>query len=541
MVSALPAASAVVDEPAHLMAGWLALTRAELRVNREHPPLAKALAALPLLALGTATPPIEGGAASITSEDFEFGYARRFLYQANDADRLLWWARLPIIGLTLCGGALLFWWGRALLGDWGALVALALFAFEPNLLAHGRLVTTDMGAAVLTLASLAALERASGLQASLLRRSLPAGLCLGLALACRFSCLLAVPLMAASLALDRRPGTHGRWPLATATIVIALCVVNLAYGFSGTLVPLAADPVAGPLRSWPLASLESDPVFRWTPLPLPRLYVEGLDLARTKNATVEGPSYLNGTISASGFWTYFAQALAMKTPLPLLLLAACGSILVLVRRPWRAEAAWALLPVLGLVVLTTALTKAQIGLRYILPVTPFLCLLGGAAAAQAGVLLRPRRWPAVLACLALVGWQAAAVLRIHPYHLAYFNEAAGGPDAGYRHLVDSNLDWGQDLPGLRAWLADQEALPLHLYYFGSAPPEHHGLRAAMAPGPGWYAVSATHLMGVYLPDRDYLAPFRNMAPAARIGHSIFVYKLETVPDFLRVPIRRGVT
>jgi len=541
MLAALPAASAVVDEPAHLTAGWLALTQAEPRANREHPPLVKLLAALPLLGLGVTTPARSSVKTPVTSEDFEFDYSRLFLYISNDADRLLWWARLPVIFLTLCGAVALCAWARSLIGDWGAVAALALYCFEPNLLAHGRLVTTDMAAAVFTLASFAALERAAGRTGSWLSRAVLPGLCLGAALSSRYSCLLAVPLLGLSLWLDRRPATHARGGLAVATLLIALCVVNLFYGFGGTPIPLGADPVGGPLKSWPLASMEAHPILKWTPLPLPRLYLEGLDLARYKNTHVEGPSYLNGVISRSGFWSYFVQALSMKTPLALLLLACVGCLLVLLRRPLRAEAIWVLLPAAGLLGMTTVLTTAQIGLRYVLPVIPLLCILGGAAAGRAGVIMRPARWVAIPLVAALLAWQAASVLRVHPYHLAYFNEAAGGPQNGYRHLVDSNLDWGQDLGGLARWMRVQQSAPVHLYYFGTADPEYYGLARRSPPEPGWYAVSATHLMGVYLPDPDYLAPFRTMAPAARIGHSIFVYRLENVPPFLRVPIGRSAS
>jgi len=163
MITAIPHTSAVVDEPAHLTSGYLSLVEGDLTVNREHPPFIKALAALPLLGLHPALPALPStreDPKARSSEDFEFDYSRRFLYKVNDADRLLRVARLPIVALTLFGGAALFFWARALFGDSAALAALALYAFEPNLLAHGRLVTTDMGAAVFALVSFACLQRA---------------------------------------------------------------------------------------------------------------------------------------------------------------------------------------------------------------------------------------------------------------------------------------------------------------------------------------------------------------------------------------------
>ncbi|HEY3176138.1 MAG TPA: glycosyltransferase family 39 protein [Candidatus Polarisedimenticolia bacterium] len=539
----MPSASAVVDEPAHLTAGYLALTQRDLTVNREHPPLVKALAALPLLFMHPAVPQEPVGGPPRSSEDYEFAASREFLYRLNDADRLLYAARLPIVALTLGCGAILFLWGRAMFGGTAGLAALALYSFEPNLLAHGRLVTTDMGAALFTLATLACLERAL---APGTRRGggwiVACGACLGLGMASRYSVALLIPPLAMALALDpRSPSWRVRGSRLIVIISTAVLTVSLCYaGWTGslTLFPLAADPVGGPFQTEPLRSMETGALLRWTPIPLPRLYLEGLDLARHKNAEVEGPGYLNGQYSRRGWWSYFILALGMKTTLPFLTLAAPGLALIAfgARRIARAiPFAYVLAPAAGLVALTTALTSAQIGLRYVLPVLPLLCLAGGWLLAE---IWRLGRFAGRAVGIALLLWHAWSALAIHPYHLAYFNEAAGGPDRGYLHLVDSNLDWGQDLPGLREFMKERGLSRINLYYFGTADPDYYGIERAVPPEPGYYAVSATHLMGVYLPQRDYLAPFRSMRPETTIGHSILIYHLEEVPAFLRVPIRR---
>lgn len=551
MVTAMPYASAVVDEPAHLTAGYLALARGDLVVNREHPPLIKTLAALPLLTIRPALPPLPEAAAGDagtprSSEGFEFDYARRFLYQANDADRLLRAARLPIVALTLLAGAVLFLWmrslcGGAMAGEVAATTALALFVFEPNLLAHGRLVTTDAGAAFFSLATFVCLERclAAG-TASTRRWAIGAGASLGLALLSRFSSLLLVPLMLCAALIDRRTPAGTRALHVAIALLIAVIVVNLGYGFTGGLFPLAHAPIGGPLASEPLASMESSPLLRWTPIPLPRLYVEGLDLARYKNQFVEGPGYLNGSYSREGWWSYFILALAMKTTLPMLGLACLGLGIALAgplagAGRGRASAgstlaAYIALPALGLLFMITATTRAQIGLRYALPVIPFLCAAGGAAAAH---LVRLAPLAGRLALAPLIVWHMICALAIHPYHLAYFNELSGGPDRGYLHLVDSNLDWGQDLVGVGQFVRQNGLERINLFYFGTADPAYYGLQRPPRPEPGYYAVSATHLMGVYLPDHDYLAAFRALRPVTRIGHSIFVYKLDDVPPSIK--------
>jgi len=550
MLAAAPSASAVVDEPAHLTSGVLALAQGDLTVNREHPPLAKILAALPVMLLHPVLPPVRAEDPPRASEDFEFSYSRRFLYETNDADRLLAAARKPIMALSLAAGLLVWLWGRRLLGATAALAGLALTVFEPNLLAHGRLVTTDMAATLFTLGAFAALERTlAGSAAGRPTRlwTIASGTALGLGLLSRFSCVLAVPLLGLAAAVDARGALRSRGITFVVVVLIALAVVNGFYLAAGQgsvrmLFPLAQEPVTGPLRTAPLAGLEASPLMRWLPLPLPRLYLEGLDLARYKNLYQEGPSYLNGRYSEDGFWSYFLQALAMKTTLPMLLLAVLGLLAMGLRAPPRRELlVWVLLPLAGTIAITTALSRAQIGLRYVLPAIPFLCLAGGAGAAAAidrSPAGTPWRRAAGTIVALLLAWHAGEALSIHPYHLAYFNEAAGGPDRGYRHLVDSNLDWGQDLVGLARFMRQRGLDRINLYYFGTADPAYYGITRNVPPQPGWFAISATHLMGVYLPDRDYLAPFRTMPTQATIGHSILLYRLDEVPPFLRNPIKR---
>jgi hypothetical protein len=184
----------------------------------------------------------------------------------------------------------------------------------------------------------------------------------------------------------------------------------------------------------------------------------------------------------------------------------------------------------------------NIGHRHLLPVYPFLFVGAGAAAAALWNARRGRA-AARAGLLLLLAWHAAGTLRVHPHHLAYFNELAGGPANGYKHLVDSNLDWGQDLIGLRAYM-ERNAVPrLKLLYFGTADPGYYGIACDRLPGyqppppstlvrevrPGdLVAVSATHLQGLYLePEVRALADqLRARRPLAVIGHTIFVYRAD---------------
>ena len=255
---------------------------------------------------------------------------------------------------------------------------------------------------------------------------------------------------------------------------------------------------------------------------LPEAYLYGAAFAdRHSRARF---AFLNGEVAVTGWWYFFPCAFALKTPLALFVLLALGAASV----AWRGRLApddgasgggacglyaaaplWVLLAVYGLFSLTA---KVNVGLRHLLPIYPALFILAGAAARW---IVWRRRLPAALAVAAALAFVAAS-LWIRPHYLAFFN-ALVGPERGYRHLVDSSLDWGQDLPGLAAWLeADAGArsgAPVYLAYFGSSSPASYGVRARALPSyhewrggaaaadldleAGLYCISATMLQSVY--------------------------------------------
>ena len=265
-----------------------------------------------------------------------------------------------------------------------------------------------------------------------------------------------------------------------------------------------------------------------------------------------------GEASSQGWPAYFPVALGVKTPLPTLLLALSGLVILLVRGQWRRQVMLWALPLLFLVMgLSGILT---IGYRHMLPAIPFLLLWAGNTTTWT-LSLAARKRAAGLAGLAvqglLVAWLAVGTLRIYPHYESFFNEMAGDWTNWSNILVDSNLDWGQDLPALRA-LMDQRGIErVNLAYFGKAVPEHYGVRYAPLPGylrfvegielsaynpyspePGWYAISATSLrLGLMQPESvDLYAFFRDREPDARAGYSIYLYNVQYPDD---VTVGRG--
>jgi hypothetical protein len=543
--------AATFDEGAHLPAGYTHLVLGDHRLNPEQPPLVKLLAAAPLLAVH---PVVRTDHIAWTAaRQWEFG--RRFLYAWNDGDRLLFLGRLPIVALTLLLIASIHARTRRLAGAWAAAIALGLAALSPSLLAHGNLVTTDVALALFVLLAVCAFDRL--LERVTWGRLVATGLAVGAALATKFSGLVLVPLLLVlgavgiggkrplELALVRPPRTlNGTLRKARVVLMLqaaiaamALVVIWASYGFRGALSP---DPtVRAELRK----VLEEPKEHSWQ-----RAIVAAADAAVVPEDYARGllfvmkhserrPTFLCGRLSESGFPHYFLATFLLKTPIPLLLLVLVA-VFRIPRLPPRTAAFLWVPPALYFAV---ALSRGlQIGHRHLLPVLPFLLVAAGEAAAA---LVRWRR-PVGVVLVALLGaWYAFGTLRNHPLHLAYFNEAAGGPENGWKVLVDSNLDWGQDLKRLKAWMAARGVEKIKLSYFGSADPAYYGIDCARLPGysaphpprvtrqirPGdIVAVSATNLQGVYLDpeDRPLMARLRRLEPVGRAGQSILIYRAD---------------
>lgn len=535
----LPRQSATFDEGAHLPAGYAALALGDYRMNPEHPPLLKLWAAAPLLALQ----PRLDTADESWQRGRQWRFGHRFLYDWNDADRLLFWGRWPIVALACALIAAVFFWARRQGGGEGgapALAALFLAALSPDLLAHGQLVTTDVGFTLfffLTVAGFAGLvERITW------ARVLGTGLALGAAAASKFSVVILPPLLLLLLAVavvrSARPDRLRRAAALAGCLLaagaLAWLTVWAAYRFRFTISP---DPAASALLDWgqvtpPPGLLRTAAGWMREHRVLPEGYLFGfLQVFRLSEAR---PAFLAGQVSSQGWWYYFPATFALKTPLALLALLGLSFAARSRVRGFLAYALWLPVAVYWLITLTRHL---NIGHRHLLPIYPFLFLLAGRA-----VLLARGRLRIGIAILGL--WYASAALRVAPHYLASFNELAGGPSHGYRWLVDSNLDWGQDLRNLKHFLDRERIERVKLSYFGTADPAYYGIPGELLPGhilpaparvtrqiaPGdVLAVSATNLQGIYLEDpRDLalMALLRTRRPFAEVGYSLLLYRAD---------------
>ncbi|HZI95376.1 MAG TPA: glycosyltransferase family 39 protein [Patescibacteria group bacterium] len=512
--------SATYDESVHIFSGWRILTQGDFATNHEHPPLMKALAALPLVIMGASPPRTE-----MKRESDEWNVAHDFVYHANDGDRILRAARLPIALVATAMACAVYGYTAAAMGTFAGLVALALLVFEPNILAHSGFVTTDLGNAAMTFFTFAAFVT------WLRRRSrgwlIGTGVLLGLALLTRFTAVLLVPILAICGVIHVVLEGRGRWrDLAVGLSLIALigvAVLNLGYGFGGSFSTLKSfTPESQKFREYAAGPLGG------VPLPVPLEYVRGFDHAEASGQ--RWWSYLFGQYSMTGWRHYYLAALAVKTPLPLLLLTGAGLLFWMRRGKDGLDPIQALLPQVPLLVYLFAFTLSgnlkNIGLRYILPVYPFMCIV----AAMTTRIDFDKAWRARLVC-AMVAWQVAVAAWMYPDYLTFFNLTVGGPSRGAEVLLDSNLDWGQDLKGLGRFISEKRIDKIYVDYFGRACLRYYGVRSTPDFEGGYIAVSATNLKGVYAEDKDRYRFLWSQTPAAVIGGSIFVYDTSRPADW----------
>jgi 4-amino-4-deoxy-L-arabinose transferase-like glycosyltransferase len=482
-VSSVLQESQIWDEAIYISSGYSYLKTGDYRLNREHPPLAKLLDALPLLALDPKLPLSD---RSWTAAD-EVAFGRLFLYGNRvSADAMLLAARSVTIVLAIALGALVFAWTNARAGPVAAAIALTLYAFDPNVIAHGRYATNDLPVALFCFAAAIAFERA--LKSGRLRSYALAGAALGAALATKLSALFLLPALAALIVV-----IPGKKRAAVAGVPIAIAI---AWAFMLLVARGDAALYAGGVR------------------------------ATFAHAGGGQLSYLFGMESTHGWWWYFPAAFALKSPVGLLALAAVAAFLLARHLREAGDLAVLAIPIAVYGALCL-FDRADIGIRYLLPIYPFLFALVGIVCA------RYANKALVVACLAAVVVESVAV---YPNYLPFFNALAGGPGAGPRYLLDSNVDWGQDAKRLAAWLGARGTETACVSYFGTVPLDYYGIDVISdAPhydayvrhtAPRCYvAVSANYLYGEAILGSSANRWLRGRVPVDKIGYSIYVYDL----------------
>jgi hypothetical protein len=538
------------DEGIEISSGYVFLKTGQNLLEPDHPPLARLLPALPLLWMN---PAIDVSHPSFRNNE-RIGFGTWFMYHNRvDAGRMLFAARLTVIATTLLLVLAAGLWVRSMFGAVAGLACAWLLAFDPTVIAHGRYAKQEMLVSLFAVLAMAAWGRY--LSTWKWRWAAFTGTLFGLALMSKFTAFFLVPVFIVTYALAHWWRARRFSPLRCLLVLVTLvlfaapvAVVTYAPEVA-KLAPAtrryrAAHPSARRLVDvkW-VTSEPAGTVVRTSH----RLGLQDHSLlvglvSFLDHNSVGHRGYLLGKLSETGWWYYFPVAFAVKTPLATLVALALAAALA-ARRLWisrrrlrsaiRFEVLLCAIPV-AVYVLSSMASRVDIGLRLLLPVYPFLFAL--AAAPLAGCRWRWRG--AAGAALGLL--LAVESLSIYPHYTAFFNVAVGGPGAGPRYLLDSNLDWGQDLPELHKYLAARGNPKLCLCFFSTADTAYYGIESYESVPRTWdfkereevdclAAVSATPLYNLYMQPRE-MTWLQGRTPVAKIGYSIYVFDL-----------RRGVT
>ena len=535
--------SLTFDEGDHMFAGYMMWHTGDYGLNPEHPPLVKLLATLPVLGRNLWVPPLMN--REFKSEAYLDG---RDWLARNDGDRnqLVFQMRLSAGLLAIAFSLVVFFAAREFFGEWAGLASLALAAFDPNILAHSALVTTDIGVSLFFLASICCFYRYVR-QPSWLRL-IVTGLVTGLLLSTKHSGIMIAPMLLLLIGCEIYATEKGMRRQTALRLCGAFCFISFIvvlvlwsfYGFRYSARPAGlkmsttlADYVA-PLGPHIAATINAIGGMHL----LPESYLIGLvDVARV---AAYYPTFVFNTNYAHGVWWYFPSVFAIKTTLGLLALTALA-VFAMATGKLRSnrELAFILVPAVFYFVVAM-FSNMNIGARHLLPFYAFIFILAGAGAATLAAL--NRRWLTV--CAVFVAAHVLSSLAVFPNFMAYANEAWGGPANVHNLLSDANVDWAQQLYQVKAWQDLHPNEECWFAYFAQPEiePETYGIRCHHLPTIDTYwlggtdnvppvingtvLISAGDLSGCEWPAASFnpYDAFRGMRPDESLDHAVFVYR-----------------
>ncbi len=581
--------SAIVDELAHIPAGFSYATILDYRLNPEHPPLLKAISGAFVRIM--ANPHFDTAVTSWKDDiNGQWGIGYSFLYgtPGNDADAIIYWARIPVILLAVFFGWILYRWLYRQFGAGTALLALAFYSFSPTILAHSRYMTTDLGASFgffIGIASfIALLEHPSW------RNAIIAGLCFGIAQLLKFSLVLLVPIDVILLIFwiislpDKKEllPTFGRLMIKIVlALVVALLVIWGVYGLLTYNYPQdrQLSDTSYILTSYgfrPAVNLDLSLIKNPLTRPLGH-YLLGVLMVQQRAAGGNTAFFL-GEVSARGSRLYFPLLYIVKEPLPLHIFS-----LFALWYAWRQLRIWRMrrrklapdtpslgesirrhiveiscVVMIGVYWFVSIKSPLNIGIRHVLPTFPFIYILvsrGVIGWVHTNFFPRFTSWreafstlfaaafrtlPRYALSLLLIIWFVFGTVTTAPHFLSFYNELAGGTTQGWKIAVDSNYDWGQDLKRLADFVDTNNISHIALDYFGGGVPSYYMKNRqerwwSSRPGQpkGWFAISATYRQGTFgAPAAGFVRDpgdtyewLKQYTPIARAGYSIFIYKL----------------
>ncbi|MBN1521989.1 MAG: glycosyltransferase family 39 protein [Candidatus Aureabacteria bacterium] len=536
--------SPTYDEVVHAPAGMTEILTGSHRLVNDHPPLFRYLLALPLFFHQPHVPFASEAWTTKDPVDRRYDFGRKFFFgSGNDADDLLFTSRLVVVIFSLFLGILVLSFSTLVFGRWAGLFSLFIFVFDPNVLAHARIAKNDMFLTVFLFMTFYQLYLT--IRENSTKNLLLLGLVYGMALATKYSALAVLPIIL--FLLWRFQGGGREKKIKRIFTAFAQCLMICLLG----AIVLFCSYILfdGQVKEYRKAfSEQQDLVKEYTLVQQAKNLWKGLT-GGMRHLEEGHHAYFMGKMKKTSWLGYFPLAFLIKNPLPLLAFFLFAVLIFLFEKRDKKEIHVFLISIVVIFFLFLVFFSLNLGYRYMLPLHPLLAVYCGVIVA----FIKERKKAMLTAVFFLLcTWYAAGSLRIYPDYLAYFNEAAGGPDRGSEYLVDSNLDWGQDLKGLKVYM-DEEGLDwIYLVYFGQDDPLYRKIRFSpdltsfsLRPGgrdviekafvtaaeayvkekPGYFAISATHLRGVYLDNPEFFKYLWDKRPVANIGHSIFIYRI----------------
>lgn len=534
--------SITADEIVHIPAGYYHLVAANYTLNNEHPPLVKMWAALPLLFLQPNEPPLaepgdKNTYARTHAVDGDFWTAN-----AREFETISFWTRLQMIMLTLVLGWLIFIFTKELSNPRAGILAVALYSLEPTVLAHGRIVHTDLPAALAYFLFVLALYRYHRVRS--FRSALIVGVVTGVALVTKFSLVIVGPIFAVAMGawILRAPSrglTRGKMVRhALVAGLIALAIINLAYRFQRQ--PIIPADLAWIAANTPESAQAIISGIRGLSVLFPTYYLFGIYNVALHDHSGHA-TFLLGRYSDVGWWYYFPVAFALKTTVAFLGVAIASLLWALWRLLVRRDGQllFLLAPIAAYLVISLT-SSINIGIRHFLPVYPFLFVLGALLLDRLLHVLKWRYLAGVLIAVLFttMGLEAA---RAFPDYVTYFNQLRGDQPR-WRLLSDSNVEWGDDVKEAAAYLRARgetrvsgatAAGWLTFRFFGVdfvdiLPPRPQEIRT------NYVVLGASFLNGSTVPGNaelpetereNFFAAYRDRTPEAVFGNSIYLYRV----------------
>jgi len=506
--------SATADEVSHIPAGISYVQTGDLRINPQHPALVKYLSGLSSQA--AAHPKMsQGWKTWERSSEWYFGMQLLYATPENNADKIVFWARIPIFILSIGLGLVIFFWASAMFGQTAGLFALGFYALDPTMIAFSHLVLFDLPMAFFVAVSAFCIWVADKRQQIWLY--VCAGIFLGLALTSKASALafvFIVPLLLGPAISKIKEGIIQQ---------IKFFISRLGLIYLTTITTIWATYFI----------MLGNKVWRGISL-LPADFIYAMDQGQVRFLGIK-PMFLFGRLSSHGEWWYFPGSILAKNPIPLSVVLIFGLVFLAKKKQnWLSKnKVYLIAPIV--VIITYAMgSKFNIGVRLIFIIYPFMFILAGYVVS---IILRSTSKAKVLVW-ALITYYSFTLVSTFPNYLAYSNELFGGRTRGYRYLADSNLDIGQGLKELRGYADKHNIKNMPIIYFGEAIPEYYGLKTVyMAisdfnPGKfnymvrkrtGWLALSTSLANYCGMHDQNY--QIRGNKPVDLIAGSILIYNL----------------